>query len=1064
MLIPPQAALALATVLAASRSVPIPPEGGRETFSLEPMQVRRHQVVLEAGEFFQATLHQRGVDAMARLIAPDGRVIEDGIDSSEGPAGREPVSMLATASGPHVIEVWPTEETTAVGDYDLETARPRLPSARDRDRLEAERLMAVGGRGMGPRAAATRPRPSAAVAVPALSAYRKALPIWERLGETCWAAEAATCIGIIDTWGILFPEASESLGRAIDGWLACEEPYKLAEAVLFLGRLRAAEGRLAEATEVYELGLPMAEGLDPVLTTQFLVQLTSASVQLGDTSRALEHGEKALPRVRSMGHLQGTAVVLTHLSSARYRRGDLQRASELALEALALRREVGEPAGLVSTLLLLAEVYQALGETDLALRYLDEANDGYGGINPIDEASARARTAVILQRAGQPGRAVAHLRRAIGISKTMWNPRIEIEPRLQLVELLMETGEWAEAGVEAQAIPALRERLEDRFVRAYAREVEGRLALHAGAPVEAAAALAESLALRRYVGDRAGEAATLLRQAELARAGGDLEAARTRLEEARAVVAAQRGTLASPVLRATWTSTVRGIDEGYVDVLMELHARDPSRGFDARAFEAGEAASARSLLELLGERHAGSGGGVPSAEAERERAARDRLGFALDRQMRARAAGLSARELDARAQEVRDLSAAHDRALAALRSADPRHASLVRPSPVSLADVQSRLLDDGTTLLSFWLGGARGHAWVVTASSLRAYELPARARVDDAVARVRRALAVPPAAGTDGAGEALRALAAMVLPRDRSWLRGSRLVVVADGSLHHVPFAALPDAAGRPLVARFEVTTVPSASVAAELRRQAAARVPAPRAVAVIADPVYDGADSRLHGPAVATAADAALVVATRDFGFADGRLPRLPFTRREALAITALDPAHSRATLDFGANLDAALSPDLASYRYVHFAAHGLLNDARPELSGLVLSLVDGSGRPRQGLLTAPDVAQMHLGADLVVLSSCRSAAGRDVRGEGLVGLTRAFMAAGAPRVVASLWPVDDVASAHLMTDLYRGMLGPATLPPAAALRRAQLAMLGHRKWKAPYYWAGFQLQGEWR
>jgi len=257
---------------------------------------------------------------------------------------------------------------------------------------------------------------------------------------------------------------------------------------------------------------------------------------------------------------------------------------------------------------------------------------------------------------------------------------------------------------------------------------------------------------------------------------------------------------------------------------------------------------------------------------------------------------------------------------------------------------------------------------------------------------------------------------------------------------------------------------VPSASVAAELRRQAHARLPAARAVAVIADPVYDAADSRLHGPAVATAADASLALATRDFGFVDGRLPRLPFTRREALAITALDPAHSRAVLDFGANLQAALSPDLASYRYVHFAAHGLLNDARPELSGLVLSLVDDSGRPRQGLLTAPDVAQMHLGADLVVLSSCRSAAGRDVRGEGLVGLTRAFMAAGAPRVMASLWPVDDLASAHLMTDLYRGLLGPATLPPAAALRRAQLAMLGHRKWKAPYYWAGFQLQGEWR
>ena len=227
---------------------------------------------------------------------------------------------------------------------------------------------------------------------------------------------------------------------------------------------------------------------------------------------------------------------------------------------------------------------------------------------------------------------------------------------------------------------------------------------------------------------------------------------------------------------------------------------------------------------------------------------------------------------------------------------------------------------------------------------------------------------------------------------------------------------------------------------------------------------MYDGSDPRLSGSAPGGVANARLTRATRDFRFENGRLPRLPFTRREALAITALAPATSTAALDFRANLDTALAPELASYRYVHFAAHGLLNDVRPELSGVVLSLVDQKGQPRSGLLTAPDVSSLRLGAELVVLSSCRSAEGREVRGEGLVGLTRAFMYAGAPRVVASLWPVDDVASSELMTRMYRGMLGPGRVSPTAALRAAQLEILRHRKWRAPYYWAGFQLQGEWR
>jgi CHAT domain-containing protein len=330
---------------------------------------------------------------------------------------------------------------------------------------------------------------------------------------------------------------------------------------------------------------------------------------------------------------------------------------------------------------------------------------------------------------------------------------------------------------------------------------------------------------------------------------------------------------------------------------------------------------------------------------------------------------------------------------------------------------------------------------------------------------MKRALAERPAPGRpDRASPALRALASLVLPADRSLLRGTRLVVVADGSLHYVPFAALPDPTGQPLLTRFEVAHVPSASVAGQIRRQLAGREPAPLTIAAVADPVYDTSDDRVGAPTRRLAADPLLTRATRDFGFDGGRLPRLPFTRAEALSLRALAPASSRTLLDFSANVDAALSADLASYRYLHFATHGLLNDARPELSGLVLSLVDGAGRPRPGLLTAPDVSNLRLGADLVVLSSCRSAAGREVKGEGMIGLTRAFMHAGAPRVVASLWPVDDLASSRLMTRMYGRMLGPQKLSPAGALRGAQLDLLRHRRWRAPYYWAAFQIQGEWR
>jgi CHAT domain-containing protein len=190
----------------------------------------------------------------------------------------------------------------------------------------------------------------------------------------------------------------------------------------------------------------------------------------------------------------------------------------------------------------------------------------------------------------------------------------------------------------------------------------------------------------------------------------------------------------------------------------------------------------------------------------------------------------------------------------------------------------------------------------------------------------------------------------------------------------------------------------------------------------------------------------------------------RLRFSRQEADVVAALSPADERLTAtDFAANRATAISPELGRYRIVHFATHGLLNNAHPELSGIVLSLVDEDGRPQDGFLRLHDIYNLRLGADLVVLSACRTALGREIRGEGLVGLTRGFMYAGVPRVLASLWNVDDRATAELMKQLYLGVLKEGK-SPAAALRAAQVSMWKTRRWQAPYYWAAFVMQGEWR
>ena len=167
---------------------------------------------------------------------------------------------------------------------------------------------------------------------------------------------------------------------------------------------------------------------------------------------------------------------------------------------------------------------------------------------------------------------------------------------------------------------------------------------------------------------------------------------------------------------------------------------------------------------------------------------------------------------------------------------------------------------------------------------------------------------------------------------------------------------------------------------------------------------------------------------------------------------------------LDFAANRANAMDPEMGNYRFLHFAAHALIDNEHPELSGIALSMVDAKGNPQDGFLRSNQIFNLRLSADLVVLSACRTGLGKNFKGEGVIGLTRGFMYAGAPRVVASLWEIEDKPTSELMVRFYRHMLGPEKLSPAAGLRRAQLELREDARWQAPYYWAGFILQGEWR
>jgi CHAT domain-containing protein len=277
-----------------------------------------------------------------------------------------------------------------------------------------------------------------------------------------------------------------------------------------------------------------------------------------------------------------------------------------------------------------------------------------------------------------------------------------------------------------------------------------------------------------------------------------------------------------------------------------------------------------------------------------------------------------------------------------------------------------------------------------------------------------------------------------------------------------------------PLIVHHEVVNLPSASVLAVLRREERKREYTSE-LAVLADAVFQSDDTRFKQVDGSSAhvspmrANNDPIRETNDLLRSAGevgtlKFSRLPFSRREADAIVArVGKARSLKALDFAASRETVFDSKLGQYRILHFATHGLLNSKHPSLSGIVLSLYDKEGRQVDGFLRAHEIYNLNLNAELVVLSACRSALGKEIRGEGLVGLTRGFMYAGTPSVVASLWDVRDEATAELMSRFYERMF-EKRMRPAAALRAAQVSMLKEKRWVQPYYWAAFTLQGEWR
>ena len=847
-----------------------------------------------------------------------------------------------------------------------------------------------------------------------------------------------------------------ALARALDG---------LAWAISMAGEKRRALP-LAEEALAFRREAGDADGEASTLQMIGLLHLW-----LGNWQESLETNEAVLALARASGNRAREAGVLHNIGGIHWSIDQMERALDFYRQALQVGASHVNDRSRASTLNNIGDTYRRLGDFETALEYFSQAFDlRVAAGDRSGQAHSLHTMGLVHLETGDAERARDHFTRALEIRKDVGDARGEAYSTGGLGAALFQLGKSEEALAYQKTALEKWSVVGERRAEAETRYNMGRTLNALGRREEALAALRLALPVSEQLSDHTTEAEIWLAIATTQRDAGDLEAARTSVDRAIEVIDRLRAGIASSELRTSYFARVRRFYDFYVDLLMRLEEKNPGEGWAIRAFETSERAKGRTFLETLAMARVDIREGVDRELLASETDLVRRIRMLERTRAVLLESGAGADELETAESGISSLVREHDELVAKIRRNSPAYAHLVMPEPVTWAELRELLAPD-VVLLAAHVGDESGFVWFASRDgSLESRRLPGRDAIEGATrslhdaltARSRTVVASEIAEADRETSERAALIASWLTPPAE--MTGTKLLVVPDGALHYVPIAMLPGTAGQPLLRDYEIVTVPSVSVLAALSQRSALPASDDR-VAIFADPVFRSDDPRVVQADRAAASGAAEDVETAvlrsaaDSGLA--ALPRLRFSRREAAAIAALAGAGATQALDFDASRSRVQQLDLRDYATLHFATHGLINSREPALSGLVLSLVGPDGEVRNGFLSLQEIYNLDLSARLVVLSACQTALGDEVRGEGLVGLTRGFMYAGANSVVASLWQVDDRATSLLMENLYGQMLRDG-LAPAAALRAAQLEMAGQDRWAAPYYWAAFQVQGD--
>jgi CHAT domain-containing protein len=877
--------------------------------------------------------------------------------------------------------------------------------------------------------------------------YQKLLDLEGELSSSALSAESLTRLGEVE-------KARERFAQRLNLARKLGHRRWQVECLGNFAEFYRDHGKPLLARDLLNEAKTFTDQLAPSQVVNYLLDMVDLSRASGRLDEALGFAEEA-HREATEFDVGEDGFALRTVAMIRRDQGDFVRALKFSLQSVDVFRKWKWMLPAAASLSAVAEIYAQLGDLANARKYYQQSLNTARQYHDMDEQArlsiALAKLEIQLQ---SPRNSLAYLNQARAILERNQYPSYQAEAALTQGQALRLLGRQADAFDSLHEGIGIARSIRSRPLEGQCLVELGECQLESGMLEEAernfsaALEMADSANLVAIgVAGRRGLSRVWSRKGDWARALQYIEGAVDSLE-------AVRNRIPTSEFRAGFLDQNWKVYEEAVDVLSHLHEGAPEAAYDQRAFACAERSRARSFLDMLVEAKARVTKGLSTEEASSETA------------LLAAVSHASAAVLKDNSLKNREALGAAERHLSEwtmeLRVNSPQYLELRYPKPFSAGQVQQTIAGRGTAIVEYMLGAERSHAWVITESRLWMVPLPSRAQIADAVMRYRNVIAEAPKGAPDllpYVNQSAHLYQMLVAPLIAHLNGAKHLVIVPDGILHYLPYESLMTSNARQpqrfLVEDFTVAYAPSASAYCNLRAAGSPFGSTPtKQLAAYGDPVFSLAEHMDPG-------HLSLSQLTRSIYERDGiRFTPLPNTRTEVLGIGRLFPPEQRMIrLGRDATKVAVQRANLSDYRIVHFATHAVVDEKAPSHSGVVLSLVNTGGE--DGVLRMPEIFNLELNADLVVLSACQTGLGKLVKGEGMVGLTRAFMYAGTPRVAVSLWSVNDLATAEFMKQFYRHMRDGQS--PGDALRLAKLDMLhsGIPAYRHPYFWAPFVLVG---